>query len=68
MKGQLLEAINEYQAVLRLQPDWVEAHLHMGHTYRELGQILEAREAFEQVLQIKPDLREAHQALESLPK
>jgi len=63
MKGRIDEAILQYQEVLRLEPDSVEAHSSLGIAFGENGQTDEAIHQFQEALRLKPDSVEAHSNL-----
>lgn len=50
----LPEAIENYQRVVELAPNWIEAHINLGVAYYQLGQLSDARDAFLTALQIDP--------------
>jgi tetratricopeptide (TPR) repeat protein len=53
----LPEAIAEYRAALRIEPDFVEAHVNLGNTLaRTPGRMEEAIAEYEAALRIRPDL------------
>jgi tetratricopeptide (TPR) repeat protein len=56
MPGRLPEAIAEYQAALRSEPDFVEAHVNLANTLaRTPGRLPEAIAEYEAALRIRPD-------------
>ena len=46
------EAIDEYQRILRLNPNYPLAQYHLAQAYQRKGQPAEARTAYERFLQI----------------
>jgi len=62
-KGQLDEAIRQYQEAIRLKPDYAEAHNNLGATFGKKGQIDEAISQFREALRLKPDDAKAHSNL-----
>jgi protein O-mannosyl-transferase len=62
-KGQIDEAIRQYQEVIRLKPDYVEAYNNLGYVLGEKGQIDEAIRQFQETLRLKPDHADAHNNL-----
>lgn len=50
----LSEAIDAYRQVIRLAPDWIEAHLNIGVAHYQLGQWEEAHKAFRAAVAIDP--------------
>jgi len=57
--NRLPEAISEYEAAFRLQPDYV-AHIDMGYILSKAGRPEEAFQHLATALRIKPDSAEAH--------
>lgn len=54
------KAIEAYQQVIYIYPDYAIAHLNLGFAYDQLGFHEEAREAYIQAIRIYPDYAEAH--------
>jgi tetratricopeptide (TPR) repeat protein len=50
----LPEAIENYQRVVELAPNWIEAHINLGVAYYQLGQLSDARDAFLAAVRIDP--------------
>jgi tetratricopeptide (TPR) repeat protein len=50
----LPHAIENYQRVVELAPNWIEAHINLGVAYYQLGHLSEARNAFLAAVQIDP--------------
>jgi len=63
-QGNLREAIGHFQEVLRIQPDYAEAHNNLGLALGCLGNLEEAVRHFREALRIKPGLSEARRNLE----
>lgn len=61
--GQLLEARLAWQEVLRLRPDWPEAHLGLGDVQARLGEPEAAIREYGEALRLRPDFLRAHLAL-----
>jgi tetratricopeptide (TPR) repeat protein len=61
MSGRLPEAIAEYQAALRLRPDYAEAHNGLASALARVpGRLPEAIAEYRAALRIQPDFAEAH--------
>ena len=54
------EEIREYQAALRINPDYAEAHYNLGVVYTRQGRIDEAIRELQAALRINPDFADAH--------
>jgi tetratricopeptide (TPR) repeat protein len=56
LPGRMPEAIAEYQAALRIDPDFAEAHVNLAGTLaRTPGRLAEAIAEYEAALRIRPD-------------
>ena len=55
-QGKLNEAADEYRALLKLKPDYAEAHANLGAILARLGKYDEAVAAYESALKIAPHL------------
>ena len=53
--GQLDDAINEYERILRLNPNYPLAHYHLGQAYERKGLPERARASYERFLQVWKD-------------
>src|ERR1700689_518176 len=61
MPGRLPDAIAEYQAALRIKPDYAEAHVNLGIALSFTpGRLPDAVAEYQAALQIDPDYAEAH--------
>ena len=64
--GRLPEAIAEFEAALRSEPDFAEAHVNLGRALAQPpGRLPEAIAEYEAVLRIRPD-PQLRQALDQL--
>ncbi len=61
--GALTEAINQYQAGLRLRPEFHDLRYRLGRLLLEAGRSLEAREEFERVVRARPAAPDPQAAL-----
>jgi tetratricopeptide (TPR) repeat protein len=50
----LPQAIENYQRVVELAPDWIEAHINLGVAYYQMGQLSDARDAFIAAVALDP--------------
>jgi tetratricopeptide (TPR) repeat protein len=64
-KGQIDEAIRQYQMALTIRPDYAEAHNDLGYALDGQGQVDAAIGEYERALGINPDYAEAHSNLAS---
>jgi len=62
-QGRWDEAIREYQAALRINPEYAEAHYNLGVAYAEQGRLDEAIREWQAALRINPEYAEAHYGL-----
>jgi Flp pilus assembly protein TadD len=62
-KGNVDEAIAEYQTALQIKPDYVEAHNSLGDALRLKGRVDEAIAQHQMALQTKPDNAKAYNDL-----
>ena len=62
-QGHLDGAIPEFQAALRINPDYAEAHYNLGLAYRQQGRLDEAIREYQAALRINPDDAGAHYSL-----
>jgi tetratricopeptide (TPR) repeat protein len=59
-QGKHEQAVAEYRAAIRLQPDHAEAHCELGTTLKEQGWWDEAITEFRAAIWLRPDLAQAH--------
>jgi protein O-mannosyl-transferase len=62
-KGQIEEAISQFQTAIRLKPDYAEGYYNLGIALNSEGQIDQAISQFQTVLSMKPDYAETHNSL-----
>lgn len=67
-KGDLARAIQEWQAVIRINPDNKEAHDRLGKAYQKQGNDVLAEKEYREILRIDPKNADAHYSLSSLFK
>jgi tetratricopeptide (TPR) repeat protein len=58
--GHTKEAIVQYEAALRLEPDYAEVHNNLGNALVNTGHTPEAIAQFEEALRLKPNYAKAH--------
>jgi Flp pilus assembly protein TadD len=59
-KGQIDEAISQYQEAIRLKPDFADAHNNLGNALFRKDQIDEAISQYQETIRLKPDIVYAH--------
>ncbi|HUI08406.1 MAG TPA: tetratricopeptide repeat protein [Verrucomicrobiae bacterium] len=59
-QGHVSEAIQIYEDVLRIRPDFAQAHNNLGAALEKIGRRQEAMGQYEQAVHIKPDYALAH--------
>lgn len=57
--GRLMEAENEFQAVLALEPKCAEAHFGLANTYRVTGNAAKSLASYNRVLELAPSMARA---------
>jgi len=62
-KGQMDEAIVNFQKALEIKPDYAEAHSNLGVALFQKGQVDEAIVQYQEALEIKPNYAKAHSNL-----
>lgn len=62
-RGNAIKAIEEYENVLRLDPDNAEAHNNLGAIYKEQGNLDKALEHYQFVITSNPEMDEVHNNL-----
>ncbi|HUB66459.1 MAG TPA: tetratricopeptide repeat protein [Candidatus Methylacidiphilales bacterium] len=62
-KGQLDEAMAQFQAVKRMKPDIAEAYCNCGNIFVRKGELDKAIPEFQKALEIRPNYAEAHENL-----
>ena len=62
-RGDAIKAIEEYENVLKLDPDNVETHNNLGVVYKEQGDLDKAFEHFQFVVTYSPGMDEVHNNL-----
>jgi Tfp pilus assembly protein PilF len=60
IKGQMDQALTQFQKAARLEPDAAEAYDHLGITHYGKGQLDEAIRQFGEALHLNPDYADAH--------
>ena len=62
-RGELEEAIGQYQQALRIDPNYLEVHNALGANYQRLGQPQMALEHYQKALEIRPSFAPAQSNL-----
>ena len=62
-KGQIDEAISQYQEAIRLKPNYADAHNNLGIALNKKGQIDEAISQYQEAIRLKPNYADAHYGL-----
>jgi tetratricopeptide (TPR) repeat protein len=63
-QGRLPEAVDEFNASLRIKPDHAKAHMNLGNVLRQMpGRMPDAIAEYETALQLQPSLLPAHKNL-----
>jgi Flp pilus assembly protein TadD len=62
-KGQMGEAIRQFEEALRLKPRYASAHCNLGIALNKNGQVDEAIRQFQEAIRLKPDQAGAHYGL-----
>jgi tetratricopeptide (TPR) repeat protein len=57
------QAVTEYQAALRIKPDYVRAHTDLGSAFAKLGRLSDAIAEYRAALAVEPDLAIPHNNL-----
>jgi tetratricopeptide (TPR) repeat protein len=59
-KGDIEDAINQYNQALEINPNYAQAHFNLGVVFLKRGEVDDAIAEYNQALQIMPDYLEAH--------
>jgi len=62
-KGEVHEAMEQFEQTLKINPDYDVAHYNLGNALIQTGRIAEAIDQYKQALRINPDYTEAHDNL-----
>jgi tetratricopeptide (TPR) repeat protein len=62
-RGNVDEAITQYQKALQIEPDYAEAHDNLGTLFVRMGRVEEGIAQFQKALRIQPDYAGAHDNL-----
>ena len=59
-QGHLEMAVEEFNRILGIDPDYQAAYYHVGQTYLKLGRTEEARQSFEKGIEVATRLGDLH--------
>ena len=62
----MARAIESYRDALAIDPAFVDAHIELGNTFRELKRYDDAIDCFQKAIEIDPDSSRAHQNLANM--
>ena len=62
-KGRFDDEISQYLEVIRLKPDYVDAHYNLGNALRTKGRFDEAILQYQEAIRLEPDRAESHNNL-----
>jgi protein O-mannosyl-transferase len=62
-RGQIDQAIEQYQAALAIEPDYAMAHYNLGVALASLGRLDEALEQYQKTVELQPNDAAAHNNL-----
>jgi tetratricopeptide (TPR) repeat protein len=65
-RGQVDEAIGQYQSALRVEPSFSKVRNNLGIAFLRQDRLAEAREQYELALKFQPDFEDAHRNLADL--
>ena len=63
LAGRTQEAIPQYEAALRLNPELAQAHYNLGFALEGVSRMQEAIPQYEEAVRLKPDYADAHNNL-----
>jgi tetratricopeptide (TPR) repeat protein len=58
--GNFAGAIQAYQEAIKIEPDFADVYLSLGHAYLKTQKPQEAIKAFKEAIRLKPEMEEAH--------
>ena len=59
-KGELPAAIQEFQTVVKLKPDYADAYVNLGVLYAMQRKLDQAEQAYEEAIRLRPMMAEAY--------
>jgi tetratricopeptide (TPR) repeat protein len=62
-KGQIDDAIRQYQEAIRLQPNYAGTHYNLGNVLADKGHIDDAIRQYQEAIRLQPDYARAHYSL-----
>jgi TolA-binding protein len=58
--GNFAGAIQAYQEAIKIEPEFADVYLSLGHAYLKMQKSPEAIKAFKEAIRLKPEMEEAH--------
>ena len=58
--GNFAGAIQAYQQAIKIEPDFADVYLSLGHVYLKMQKPQDAIKAFKEAIRLKPEMEEAH--------
>mmetsp|Transcript_6227 Transcript_6227/g.10149 ORF Transcript_6227/g.10149 Transcript_6227/m.10149 type:complete len:96 (+) Transcript_6227:337-624(+) len=62
--GKYREAIDEFEAAIRIEPELIHAHFNLGIAYQGMKDLRNALRCYERASELDPSFEEAQQACE----
>lgn len=59
-KGELEQALHQFQSIVKINPDVYEPYYNIGLIYEKLENVKEAKASFQKAIEMKPSFADAH--------
>ena len=59
-KGQINEAIADYEKAIQIRPSYAQAHNNLGNAFMQNGRLVEAAAQYQKVLELEPEDPQVH--------